>query len=263
LILKETRKALLAGMIALSCFMLLSGGFLPLAYAADGVFAIPSSAPQGSIIGVQNVLSSSGETLEQFFTAVITPSGSILACTFNLLSCPITAVFGGPGGTVSCTIPYGGLGTYSSAGTVGLVSIFPLGACDSPFDNNVAWGVTSGIKSSDLQGLCDSRTSPSTTGGSTGSTSEIGTYNVVTCWVNQNPNVPGGQFFQTTFNIVKSTAVPEFPLGMVAVVGVAMAAVVVLRTGIRKRDVPSVFSVVAFAITRKSIRVSPRHPQLA
>jgi hypothetical protein len=211
------------------------GGLMPAAHAADGVFAIPSSGPQGTIIDIQNVISASGETLEQFFTAVITPSGSILACTFAQ-GCPITAVFGGAG-TASCTIPFGGLGFFSSAGTIGPVTVSV--ACDPPFTNAVAWGVTSGIKSSDLQGLCNSRTSPSNTGGSTGSTLEIGTYSVVTCWVNQDPNVAGGQFFQTTFSIVKSTVVPEFPMGMVAVVGVAIAVVIVLRAGIKKRDVLS------------------------
>jgi hypothetical protein len=212
------------------------GGLLPAAHAADGVFAIPSSGPQGSIIDIQNVISASGETLEQFFTAVITPSGSILACTFTQ-GCPVTAVFGGAG-TASCTIPFGGLGFFSSAGTTGPVTV--SAACDPPFTNAIAWGAASGIKSiNDLQGLCNARTSPSKSGGSTGSTLEIGTYNVVTCWVNQDPSITSAQFFQTTFSIVKSTAVPEFPIGMVAAVGVAMAVVIVLRAGIKKRDVLS------------------------
>jgi hypothetical protein len=88
--------------------------------------------------------------------------------------------------------------------------------------------------------MCTSPTpiAPVTTGlGSTGATVEIGTYNVVTCWVNINGG--SGLAFATTFDIFQSRAVPEFPIGMVAVVGVAMAVVIVLRAGIKKSGVLS------------------------
>jgi hypothetical protein len=70
----------------------------------------------------------------------------------------------------------------------------------------------------------------------TGDTTQTGLYNVVTCWLNAagGPGLP----VQTTFVIFNSNSVPEFPMGMFVVVGVALAIVMVLRAGIRKGNVP-------------------------
>ena len=233
--------ALLAGMITLSCALLLVGGFLPMAQASSGsIAAIPVSGPQGTIVGIQNQFTTTGESIELFFTVVITPSGSEVACTFSNLGCPVTALFSGTaGGTASCTVPYGGLAFFSSAGTTGAVTVSLL--CDPPHNNTVSWAPVVSPKSvADLKSMCTSATpiDPLTAGaGTTGATSEIGTYNVVTCWVDINGGP--GSAFATTFDIFQSRSVPEFPLGTVVLVGVAAAAVVVLRAGVGKKGVLS------------------------
>jgi len=78
---------------------------------------------------------------------------------------------------------------------------------------------------------------------SVGDTSQVGTYNVVVCWnfATQDPNGGPPIFSQaattTTFQIT-GTSVPEFPLGLFALLAIALPALMVARAkfGVVKRD---------------------------
>ena len=203
---------------------------------SGAVVAIPSSGPPNTVVGLQNQFTSStGERIIQFFTAVIMPSGFTYACT-NLAGCPVIAAFIVPGGTAFCTVPFGGPGFFDPTGTTGGASVT---GCGPLLPNSAAWFPVAPNLLPVLQSMCLGG-SPLTPLGapSTGSTSELGVYQVITCWMNAG----GGPGFpvNTTFLISPSQSVPEFPLGMVAVVGVTMALVVFLRAGTKKGDALSV-----------------------
>src|SRR5204863_8337378 len=104
---------------------------------------VPSSGPPGTVVGLQNQFtSSSSERIEQFFTAVITPSGSTYACTF-FVGCPVTALFGVPSGTAFCTVPFGGPGFFDSSGTSPGVNVINCGApLGPPLPTSAAWSPT-------------------------------------------------------------------------------------------------------------------------
>jgi hypothetical protein len=55
-------------------------------------------------------------------------------------------------------------------------------------------------------------------------------------------NLAGGPGFPvtTTFTIVSPSSVPEFPVGMLVVVGITMAVVIILRAGNPKGKAPVV-----------------------
>jgi hypothetical protein len=234
---KETRKAILASMVALSCSILLVGVFLPSAHADTGaVTPVPGSGPPNTVVGLENSFTStSGEQIQQFFTVVITPSGSTYACQhFAGFGCPVAAFFGPGGGTAVCTVPFGGPGSFDSTPSDPGVNVV---GCTGP--NSAAWFPIIPTIVPALFPDCIGGTFFTPIGApGTGSTSQVGLYQVVTCWMNASggPGMP----FQGSFEIVPSNGAPEFPLGMTAVLAVSMAIVFVLGARMRKGDVPVV-----------------------
>src|SRR5437879_1281626 len=169
-------------MISLSCSLLLLSGLLPSAHADSGsVVAIPSSGPPGTIVNLQNQFTSStGERIETLFTAVIMPSGFTYGCMFAA-GCPIIASFAVPGGTAFCTVPYGGPGSFDPTGTTGGATVL---GCGPALPNSAAWFPVAPSAIPILTSMCLGGIPLIPTGvPSTGSTLELGLYEVITCWM--------------------------------------------------------------------------------
>jgi len=243
--------------------LLLLGTFLPAAFAdTGGISASPSVAPPNTTISLMSSATITGATAAGyydsiFFIAVLTPSGFIYGCIGGSSTCgQLDFTSSSSGGTYQCKVPFGGSVATDSLSTTGGVSNY-IGCPESGADDSTAWtGISSNLCSgtsgiytnicSGASGFADlvSTCSNANVGGfigfgdgslspSNGDTSQTGTYSIIVCWnfvTVVNEVVIGSQVPSTgTFQISPSSGVPEFPLGTLALLAIALPVLVLVR----------------------------------
>jgi hypothetical protein len=238
--------------------LLVLGPLVPITLANTGGASVsPSPAPSNTTISIQISASAtlptpSGYDNVPFFVAVLTPSGHMFGCISGSSACDLVGFTASSPGTYQCVIPFGGASSSlavtstggvstsdcsgSNAGTwTGMSStlcggVFPDGAncVGTTGFNDLVTGCTGG--SSYAIGFGNPNEP-----GSTGDTSQAGTYSVVVCWdfATQDPNGGGPAFtsaaYTNTFQITPSTGVPEFPVGLVFLVALSLPVLLIVR----------------------------------
>lgn len=239
--------------------MLAVGPFLPVTFAnTGGVSASPNIAAPNSTINIQTsatvtLPTPTGYYNSIFFIAVLTPSGTTYGCIGGSSACDLVGFSATGPGTYSCGVPFGGATSSLSVATTGGVTA--PGDCTGSdagtwtgMSSTLCGGVAPegancvGVTGfNDLVTGCDGSTSyfigfgvPNLTPFA-GDSSQSGTYNVVVCWqfATQDPNGGAPTFTSvastTTFQITPSTGVPEFPLGLVALLAVAVPLMLLVK----------------------------------
>ena len=239
--------------------MLVLGPFLPLAAAnTGGVTASPPVSPPNTTVSIDISASATlptpdGYSNTPFFIAVLTPSGYIYGCISDSSACDVVGFTASGPGTYQCDIPFGGAASSLSLATTGGVSATDCSGSDAGTWTGMSSTLCGGVAPEgancvgsagfdDLVTGCAAVSSYFIGFGipnpppSAGDTSESGTYSVVVCWnfATQDPNGGPPVFisaaYTTTFQISpSSTGVPEFPMGVLALIAVMVPVVLVLR----------------------------------
>ncbi|MDA4123214.1 MAG: hypothetical protein OK456_08560 [Thaumarchaeota archaeon] len=244
---------------AAAAILLVLGPFLPLASAnTGGISASPPVSAPNTTVSIDVSASTTLPTPDgyyntPFFVAVLTPSGYIYGCISGSSACDLDGFTASGLGTYQCTIPFGGAAASLSLATTGGVSATDCSGSDSGTWTGMSSTLCGGVSPTgancvgttgfnDLVTGCTAGSSYFIGFGipnpppSAGDTSESGTYSVVVCWnfATQDPNGGAAAFssaaYTTTFQISpSSTGVPEFPMGLLALLAVMVPLVLVLR----------------------------------
>ena len=246
--------------LALVVALLSSAPLLTAALADSGMTtASPSVAPPNTTISIINNATVSGPTPggyydQIFFIAVLTPSGTIYGCISDSSACNLEGFIATSPGTYQCSVPFGG--TTESLSSSGTGGVSPLGTECSGSDAGTWTGMSSTLCGgvaptgatcvgmsgfNDLVNGCGDSSYFIGFGSltpSSGDTSQVGTYDVVTCWAffTSTPatgTVAKGVASTASFQIESQEGVPQFPIGISALFAIALPVLLLARMKLR------------------------------
>jgi hypothetical protein len=240
--------------------LLLALSFLPATFAVQScsddctglsLSANPGSTSPGSTVTISTGFNGSGPQ-SLGWVAVITPSGVSYLCSSasqDLCSAAFSPNSGG--GSITCSIPYGGAGSVTATVSNGIAN--GPGAsppCDNGGSNPVWEQIVGSQTLTSLLNTCSAAGVgfPTTTGGLVdGNTTQSGTYTAAACW---SPNVieitvvglVSNSFVITAASSTSSTSTtttttigaPEFPMGSLFLIALAIPSIVLLKLFLNK-----------------------------